>query len=86
MTTPALTALESLLAQPDAEEHRQQRLQRLDELAWQFRTRLQAGVSKQDFPQVQALVEAIAAAHHVLTCWPTRSSNESPLLGRSTVV
>jgi hypothetical protein len=70
MTALNLTALEELLSQAGASQQRDDRLQRLDELATRLRQQLQASVARSEYPAYAAAAEAVQAAQAVLRAWP----------------
>ena len=70
MTPLHLTELEAQLALPDGAALKQDYLHRLDTMAWRLRHQVQAGVPRDEFPALEALIEAVQSAQQVLTDWP----------------
>ena len=70
MTRLHMTEREAQVAQPDGAALKQAYLQRLDTLAWRLRQKVQAGVPRDEFPTLEALIEAVQSAQQVLTHWP----------------
>lgn len=70
MNNLLLTELETQLAEPSGYMLQQERLQQLNALAWRLRQRMQTGVTRDEFPVLEALIQAVHAAHQVLTDWP----------------
>ena len=65
-----LTELEVQLAAPSGFMLKQQHLQQLDVIAWRLLQRMQTGVTRDEFPILEALTQAVHAAQQVLTDWP----------------
>jgi hypothetical protein len=79
MTPLHLTELEAQLAQPDGAARKQACLQRLDTMAWRLRQQVRAGVPRDEFPALEALIEAVQSAQQVLTDWPVPAQNLTSL-------
>lgn len=66
MDTPALTDLKARLAQPQGAALRDELLERVNALELRLRTRIAAGLSREEFPDWFMTAEAAAAAREIL--------------------